>query len=68
MCISQQVYVIEFKMVKGMESDGSAMQQIKAKDYAAPYRDGQHQITLLGMEFSEQARNLVGFAWEPLIL
>ena len=64
----RQVYVIEFKMVKGMESDGSAMQQIKAKDYAAPYRDGQHQITLLGMEFSEQARNLVGFAWEPLIL
>ena len=60
----RQVYIIEFKMVKGTEGDGSAMKQIKEKDYAAPYRDGQHQITLLGMEFSEQARNLVGFEWE----
>ncbi len=60
----KQVYVIEFKMVKGTVGDGSAMQQIKDKDYAAPYRDGQHQITLLGMEFSAEARNLVGFEWE----
>ncbi len=60
----RQVYVIEFKMVKGTVGDGSAMQQIKDKDYAAPYRDGQHQITLLGMEFSAEARNLVGFEWE----
>jgi hypothetical protein len=51
-------------MVKGTVGDGSAMQQIKDKDYAAPYRDGQHQITLLGMEFSAEARNLVGFEWE----
>ncbi len=60
----RQVYIIEFKMVKGTEGDGSAMRQIKEKDYAAPYRDGQHQIMLVGMEFSEQARNLVGFEWE----
>lgn len=62
----RQVYIIEFKMVNGTEGDGSAMRQIKEKDYAAPYRDGQHQITLLGMEFSEQARNFVGFEWEQL--
>ena len=62
----KQVYVIEFKMVKGTQGDGSAMQQIKAKDYAAPYRDGQHRITLLGMEFSAEVRNLVGFAWEEV--
>lgn len=62
----KQVYVIEFKMVKGTQGDGSAMQQIKAKDYAAPYRDGQHRITLLGMEFSAEVRNLVGFAWEVI--
>lgn len=62
----RQVYIIEFKMVKGTEGDGSAMQQIKDNAYAAPYQDGQHQITLVGMEFSAQVRNLVGFEWEVL--
>lgn len=60
----RQVYIIEFKMVDGTEGDGSALAQIKAKDYAAPFRDGQHRILLLGVEFSEQTRNIVGFDWE----
>lgn len=60
----KRAYIFEFKMVEGTEGDGSAMRQIKEKDYAAAYRDGQHQILLVGMEFSEQVRNLVGFEWE----
>ena len=60
----QQVYIFEFKMVNSTQGDGSALRQIKDKNYAAPYRDGQHQILLVGMEFSEQVRNLVGFEWE----
>ena len=60
----KQVYVFEFKMVKGTEGDGSAMRQIKQKDYAAPYRDGQHRIFLIGMEFSAEVRNFVGWEWE----
>lgn len=60
----KQVYIFEFKMVDGTTGDGSAMAQIKAKDYAAPYRDGQHRIFLIGMEFSAQVRNIVGFEWE----
>ncbi|MEZ5451495.1 MAG: AAA family ATPase [Thiothrix sp.] len=59
----KRVYIFEFKMVEGTKSDGSALRQISEKDYAAPYRDGQHQILLVGMEFSEQVRNLVGFEW-----
>ncbi len=60
----KQVYIFEFKMVDKAEGDGSALQQIKAKDYAAPYRDGQQRIFLIGMEFNGQARNLVRFEWE----
>ena len=63
----KQVYVIEFKMVNGVEGDGSAMQQIKDKDYAAPDLVGQYRITLVGMEFSAEARNLVGCAWEDAV-
>ena len=60
----KQVYIFEFKMVDKTEGDGSALQQIKAKNYAAPYRDGQQRVFLIGMEFNEQARNLVRFEWE----
>ncbi|MBU1725143.1 MAG: ATP-binding protein [Gammaproteobacteria bacterium] len=60
----KQAYIFEFKMVKGTEGDGSALRQIKEKDYAAPYRDGQHRIFLIGMEFSADVRNFVRFEWE----
>jgi hypothetical protein len=60
----KQVIIFEFKMVKGTEGDGSAMRQIKEKDYAAPYRDGQHRIFLVRMEFSAEVRNFVRFEWE----
>lgn len=60
----KQVYIFEFKMVEGATGDGSALAQIKAKAYAAPYRDGQTRIFLIGMEFSREVRNLVKFAWE----
>lgn len=60
----KQVYIFEFKMVEGSEGNGCAMAQIKQNDYAAPYRDGQHRIFLIGMEFSQQVRNIVGFTWE----
>ena len=63
----KQVYIFEFKMVKGAEGDGSALRQIKEKDYAAPYRDGQQRIFLIGMEFSAEVRNFVGFEWEENI-
>ncbi|WMP19375.1 PD-(D/E)XK nuclease domain-containing protein [Thiothrix lacustris] len=60
----KQVYIFEFKMVKGTEGDGSAMAQIKQQDYAARYRDGQYRIFLIGMEFNEQVRNIVRFDWQ----
>jgi hypothetical protein len=55
-------------MVKGAEGDGSALRQIKEKDYAAPYRDGQQRIFLIGMEFSVEVRNFVRWKWEEITL
>ncbi|MEZ5453095.1 MAG: AAA family ATPase [Thiothrix sp.] len=60
----RQVYIFEFKMTDKSAGDGSALQQIKDKNYAASHRDGQQRIFLIGMEFNEKARNLVRFEWE----
>ncbi|MEZ5480489.1 MAG: AAA family ATPase [Thiolinea sp.] len=59
------VYILEFKMVESEQGDGSALRQIKASDYAAPYRDGRHNLWLVGIEFSEALRNIARFEWEP---
>ncbi len=59
----QQVYIFEFKVIDGEKADGSALQQIKDKQYANKYDDGQQKIFLIGMEFSKVTRNIVGFEW-----
>lgn len=40
------------------------MRQIKAKNYAAKYQDGENTIALIGIEFSRVTWNIVGFEWE----
>ncbi len=60
----QQVYIFEFKVIEGEQADGSALQQIKDKQYATKYDDGQQKIFLIWIEFSKVARNIVGFEWE----
>jgi len=43
--------------------------QIKAKDYAAKYQGEENKILLIGIEFSQVTRNIVGFEWDkPLHL
>jgi len=59
----KNVYIFEFKVLKSDKADGSAMRQIKAKDYAAKYQDGENRIALIGIEFSRVTRNIVGFEW-----
>lgn len=60
----KQVYIFEFKVIDDLKGDGSALAQIKTQHYAAPYQDGQTQVFLVGIEFSKQTRNIVGFEWE----
>lgn len=61
--VENSVFVFEFKVVTTDQADGSALAQIKAKGYADKYRDG-WELWLVGIEFSRQTRNIVGFAWE----
>ena len=54
------VYLFEFKVVE-MEPEGAAMAQLREKDYAAKYRSGEGEVFLVGVEFSRETRNVVGF-------
>jgi hypothetical protein len=60
-----QVYLFEFKVVED-KAEGKALQQIKAKEYAAKYGSLNQPIHLIGVEFSRSARNVVEFAVESL--
>jgi len=57
------VYLFEFKVVE-MASEGTAMAQLKARDYAAKYRALDEPIHLIAVEFSKSSRNLAAFAVE----
>ncbi len=58
--VPQRIFVFEFKVVE-LLPDGRALQQIKDKAYADKYRDKGLPITLVGVEFSREARNVVRF-------
>jgi hypothetical protein len=45
---------------------GKALQQIKDKGYADKYRARGEPIHLIGVEFSKDSRNVVGFEVETL--
>ena len=54
------VYLFEFKVVE-LAPEGSAMAQLEAKGYADKYRDLGEPIFMIGVEFSRETRNLIGF-------
>ncbi|MDZ7758851.1 MAG: AAA family ATPase [Desulfovermiculus sp.] len=56
-----RVYIIEYKVVE-LTDTGKALEQIKAKGYADKFA-GQ-EVYLIGVEFSSEERNVVGFEWE----
>ena len=58
-----QVYLFEFKVVE-LAPEGAAMAQLKARGYADKYRGLGQPIHLIGVEFSREARNIVGFEVE----
>ena len=55
-----RVYLFEFKVVE-LAPEGRAIDQIKARGYAEKYRALGQPIALIGVEFSKQDRNIVGF-------
>ena len=54
------VYLFEFKVVE-MASAGSALAQLRERDYAAKYRGRGEPIHLIGVEFSRERRNVTAF-------
>ena len=57
------VYLFEFKVVERVSS-GAALGQLKERDYAAKYRSRGEAIYLVGVEFSQETRNVVAFEVE----
>jgi Predicted AAA-ATPase/PD-(D/E)XK nuclease superfamily len=58
--LPDQIYLFEFKVVE-LLPDGRALQQLKDKAYADKYRAQGLPISLIGVEFSREQRNVVGF-------
>ena len=54
------VYLFEFKVVE-MASPGSALAQLRERDYAAKYRGRGEPIHLIGVEFRRERRNVTAF-------
>ena len=57
------IYLFEFKVVECFP-EGRALQQLKDKAYADKYRAAGQPIHLVGVEFSREQRNVVGFEVE----
>ena len=55
-----QVYLFEFKVVE-LAPAGSALAQLRERDYTAKYRGGGGPIHLIGVEFSRDTRNVTAF-------
>ena len=64
--LDNAIVVIEFKRVEGTTPTGEAIAQLKARGYADKYRADGRPIYLLGIEFSAELRNIVGWDVEPL--
>ena len=62
--IEDKIYIIEFKVIKNTEEKSTALKQIKEKKYHEKYMDKEADIYLIGIEFSEDERNIVNFEAE----
>lgn len=60
---NDQVYIFEFKVVE-LVPEGKALQQIKDKGYADKFMGLGQPVYLIGVEFSKDSRNVVGFEVE----
>ncbi len=61
----QLVCIFEFKVMEESPA-GRALEQIKARNYAAKYRALGQPMHLIGIEFSRQSRTVTGFEVELL--
>ena len=62
-----KVFIIEFKVLDESTKLGTALAQIKAKNYQQKYLSAGKNIFLIGMEFDKTERNIVYFEWEQFV-
>ncbi len=58
-----KVFIFEFKLSE--KATGNALQQIKERRYWEKYQDVDN-IYLIGIEFSREKRNIIGYEWEKI--
>ncbi len=62
-----KIYIFEFKVVEEDRANTKKpLEQIKEKRYFEKYVGAVQKIFLIGIEFSKEKRNLVGFDWERI--
>ena len=59
------IYLFEFKVVE-LVPEGRALAQIIERGYADKYRSRGEHMHLIGVEFSQQERSVVGFEVQTL--
>ena len=76
--IEDKIYIIEFKVLRETGDErretrkgNSALAQIKKKNYHQKYlnpelRTPNSELYLIGIEFSKEEKNIVGFEWESI--
>ncbi|MEM9885269.1 MAG: AAA family ATPase [Bacteroidota bacterium] len=62
---SKYLYLMEFKMESTAKE---ALAQIKTRDYLAPYQNTDKQIFLVGIQFSNEERNIVDWEVEEFVM
>ncbi|SHM92160.1 PD-(D/E)XK nuclease superfamily protein, partial [Caldanaerovirga acetigignens] len=60
-----RVYIFEFKVVEYVP-EGRAIEQLKNKRYYEKYAGNFNEVYLIGVEFSKEKRNIVGFDVEKI--
>ena len=63
--LPERIYLFEFKVIE-LVPEGKALAQLKDKAYADKYLASGLPIHLVGVEFSRETRNVVGFEAETL--
>ncbi len=62
--LDDNIYIIEFKVIRKTAAAGSALQQIKAKNYHEKFQQQGVTVYIIGVEFNKEDRNIAGFEWE----
>ncbi len=62
--LEDKAFIFEFKLTE--KATGNALQQIKERRYWEKYQGDAENIYLIGIQFSSEKRNIIGYEWEEI--